>query len=187
MLGTVELALPTLCLGIDVTWWGGSPRRRDSQRDTIVYGIVQAGTAPDLRFSLVDLSVAPNPDASLTEANFDSDGELLVSRVAAILEENRGHFQRCVVALDAPLEARTREKQLPRAKAADAGTGTGATCTIADDTRNSGTARKGKEFDDPIESGLAFLTAFSFVGGFSHTWGDGSDGTIVGPGLLRGR
>ena len=36
LLGVVKLAVPTLCLGIDVTWWGGSPKRRDSQRDTIV-------------------------------------------------------------------------------------------------------------------------------------------------------
>jgi hypothetical protein len=126
MLGVVELAVPTLCLGIDVTWWGGSPRRRDSQRATIVYSIVQAGTAPDLSFSLVDLWAVPNPGASPTEANFDPNGELLVSRVAEILEENKGRFQRCVVALDAPLEARTRENQPPRVKAADAGTGTGA-------------------------------------------------------------
>ena len=60
-------------------------------------------------------------------------------------------------------------------------------CAIAADKRNGGTVRKGKGFDDPIESGLAFLTAVTFVGGLSHTWGDGTDGTIVGPGLLRGQ
>ena len=73
-----------------------------------VYAIVGAGTAPALRFSLVDLSVAPNPGASPTEANFDPKGSLLVKRVASILEENKGGFQRCVVALDAPLEASHR-------------------------------------------------------------------------------
>ena len=57
-------------------------------------------------------------------------------------------------------------------------------CKIAADKRNGGIVRKGKGFDDPIESGLAFLTAVIFVGGLSHTWGDGTDGTIVGPGLL---
>jgi hypothetical protein len=31
---------------------------------------------------------------------------------------------------------------------------------------------------------LALLTAVTFVGGLSHTWDDGTDGTIVGPGLL---
>jgi hypothetical protein len=326
MLGAVELAVPTLCLGIDVTWWGGSPRRRDSQRDTIVSSIVQAGTAPELRFSLADLSTAPNPGASPTEANFDADGELLASRVAAILDDNQGRFLRCVVALDAPLEARARANQPPRVKTAGSGTETGAkrrqceeaiqsykgrltgkdarrwhtdlriqsgspvppriasildklrkkcglgcwgmnrtkherqvieifpseaiwslgllngfagrtpvevrsyknkqpscvareaaleaalrpllgfvecfgsqvglrlrrwskqiaeyACTVAADKKKAGTVRKGKGFDDPIESGIAFLTAVSFVGGLAHTWGDGSDGTIVGPGLL---
>jgi hypothetical protein len=84
LLGVVKLAVPTLCLGIDVTWWGGSPKRRHSQRDTIVFSVIQAGTAPDLRFSLVDLSAAPNPCASPTQADFDADGKLLVNRVAAI-------------------------------------------------------------------------------------------------------
>lgn len=43
---------------------------------------------------------------------------------------------------------------------------------------------KGKGFDDPIESGIAFLTGVSFVTGAYHEWGDGTDGTIVGPGRL---
>jgi hypothetical protein len=60
-------------------------------------------------------------------------------------------------------------------------------CSIAADKKGGDAVRKGKGFDDPIESGMAFLTAVSFVGGLSHTWGDGSDGTIVGPGPLRGR
>lgn len=327
MLGFIELTIPTLCIGIDVTWWGGSPRRRDSQRDTIVYTLVQAGAAPELQFSFVDLSVLPNPRPSPTEPNFDADGELLTSRVAEILADNKGRFLRCVVALDAPLEARIRANQPRRMKAADAGTETGAkrrqceemiqqhrgtsnskqaqawhsdlriqsgspvapriasvveklktncgmacwgmdrssherqvieifpseaiwslglmggfanlspsdirsyktkkpssllrefaektalrpllgfaecfeaqislplrrwseqiadyACAIATDKRDGGTVRKGKGFDDPIESGIAFLTAVSFVGGVYHAWGDGTDGTIVGPGQLQ--
>lgn len=58
-------------------------------------------------------------------------------------------------------------------------------CNIAADKRNAEHVRKGKGFDDPVESGLAFLTAMTFVGGMSHAWGDGTDGTIVGPGPLR--
>lgn len=330
MLGAVDLAVPTLCLGIDVAWWGGSPGRRDSQRDTIVYTVVSAGTTPDLRFRPVDLSAAKNFGPTQIEANFDSRGELLVEQIKAILGENTGNFQRCVVALDAPLEARRRENQPPRVKAAGAGQRTGAerrgcekaiqrykkeelangnnaqawhsdlriqsgspiapriasvltrlsacdfqcwgndrnrherqiieifpseaiwslglldsfpqnlnpkevrsyknkktrslnranametalmpllgfvtrfqsearlpwyswsqqvaeyACNTAVDERNPGSVRTGKGFDDPIESGIAFLTAVSFVGGLSHMWGDGSDGTIVGPGLLQG-
>jgi hypothetical protein len=58
-------------------------------------------------------------------------------------------------------------------------------CRIATDEHNVEHVRKGKGFDDPIESGIAFLTAVSFVGGSFHTWGNGTDGTIVGPGSLR--
>ena len=60
-------------------------------------------------------------------------------------------------------------------------------CAVAEDRKKVGLVRKGKGFDDPIESGVAFLTAVSFVCGLFHSWGDGSDGTIVGPGLLRGQ
>ena len=35
-------AYGTLCVGIDITWWGGSPRKPDSQRDTIVAGLLGA-------------------------------------------------------------------------------------------------------------------------------------------------
>jgi hypothetical protein len=327
MLRAVDLAIPTLCLGIDVTWWGGSPKRRDSQRDTIVYAIVQAGTSPQVQFSLVDLSVAPNPGASPTEPNFDADGELLANRAVQILEENKGRFLRCVVAVDAPLEARISAHQPKRVKAAGSGVATGAkrrhceemiqrhkgiykgdkaqvwnadlriqsgwplapriasiieklksksgiapwgidrsshqrqvieifpseaiwslgllggyadqcpgevrsyknkkpsslsrevavetalrpllgfakcferqlslplrnwseqianyACDIAKDKKNSNVVRKGKGFDDPIESGIAFLTAVSFIGRAYHAWGNGSDGTIVGPGCLQ--
>ena len=50
---------------------------------------------------------------------------------------------------------------------------------------NDGIVRKGKGFDDPIESGIAFLTCIAFLVGVFHAWGDGSDGIIVGPGLLQ--
>jgi hypothetical protein len=321
-------AVPTLCLGIDVTWWGGSPGRRASQRDTIVYSIVQGGTSPDVHIDLVDLSAARNPVLGPTEANFDAYGKLLVDRVAAILDENKGRFQRCIVALDAPLEARLREDQPPRKKAVPKDVKTGAerrecehaiqrhkglstrkeakawhsgliiqsgspvapriasileklktecgfvcwgmdrtiherqvieifpseaiwslglqggfpgttpsdvrsykkkkptsfgqeeamdtamrpllgfakcfesqvglpvrrwseqiaeyACPIATDNHDVRLVRKGKGFDDPIESGIAFLTAVSFVYELFHPWGVPSDGTIVGPGFLPG-
>jgi hypothetical protein len=40
---------------------------------------------------------------------------------------------------------------------------------VAADKKNTGVVRKGKGFDDPIESGFAFPTAVSFVGGLPHT------------------
>jgi hypothetical protein len=55
-------------------------------------------------------------------------------------------------------------------------------CGVALD--DGGTVSKGKGFDDPIESGIALLTGIAFLVGSFHAWGDGSDGTIVGPGQL---
>ncbi len=326
MLEAVRLAIPTLCLGIDVTWWGGSTRYRVSQRDTIVHTIFQNGLKSDLQFSTVDLSRAPNPRSDQpTEANFDADARLLAGEVSRILNDNRERFVRCIVALDAPLEAMVRPDQPPRVKAVRKGQTTGAKrrqceCAIQAHQSNanighqrvwnadlriqsgspvpsritnllrelakenglvlwgrdrrlhnrniieifpseaiwslgllgaypsitsqdvraykskkphslairlaeeqalrplSGFVRllergavgtlpiqhwieqiaahargvalhrqgdavtKGKGFDDPIESGIAFLTGVAFALGRFHAWGDGSDGTIVGPG-----
>ncbi len=53
-------------------------------------------------------------------------------------------------------------------------------CGVALD--DGGTVSKKKGFDDPIESGIAQLTGIVFLGGNFHAWGDGSDGTVVGPG-----
>lgn len=47
---------------------------------------------------------------------------------------------------------------------------------------DDGQVSKGKGFDDPIESGIALLTGVAFLVGIFHVWGDGSDGTVVGPG-----
>ncbi|MCP4661321.1 MAG: hypothetical protein GY856_38450, partial [bacterium] len=94
--------MKTLCLGIDVAWWGGSPNLRASRIETIVSAIV--GRADSLRFAEVDLSSAPNPEATeYHEANFDADGKLLAERIASTLEGYAGGFDRCVLALDAPL------------------------------------------------------------------------------------
>jgi hypothetical protein len=51
-------------------------------------------------------------------------------------------------------------------------------------TNSGGAIRKSKRFDDPIDSGIAFLTAAACALGQFHEWGDGPDGTIVGPGRL---
>jgi len=57
-------------------------------------------------------------------------------------------------------------------------------CTISASRRQPGQVDKGKGYDDPIESGIAFLTALMFIRGEHHVWGDGSGGTIVGPGWM---
>ncbi len=52
-------------------------------------------------------------------------------------------------------------------------------------TTASGDVLKSKAFDDLIDSGIAFLTAVTCALGQFHEWGDGTDGTIVGPGRLN--
>ena len=51
-------------------------------------------------------------------------------------------------------------------------------------SRQDGIIAKDKGFDDPIDSGIAFLTAVAYSVGRFHVWGNGVDGTIIGPGEL---
>lgn len=55
---------------------------------------------------------------------------------------------------------------------------------VAWSSTGDGEVRKSKRFDDPIDSGIAFLTAVACSLDLWHAWGDGSDGAIVGPGKL---
>jgi hypothetical protein len=315
----------TLCIGVDVTWWGGSPRRRDSQRETVVSAVLDDSVS--LRVETVNLHDAINPDrAAPTEANFDAGGAVICAAIAATIRGRAGTFDRLVIALDAPLEANVRPDQPPRHRAVAKGVKAGSkrrqsedelqsfmrgldpatraawaadlkiqsgspippriaaivgalgaagyppfrpaaasdvvlevfpseaifrlgvaghygaltsaqvrsykakkparlaadaaheaasrpllgfvpvlecggvpravvaqwvstlsdyACTVAG--RDDGSVRKSKGFDDPIDSGIAFLTAAAFALGQFHAWGDGSDGVIVGPGVLQGR
>ena len=309
-----------LCVGVDVTWWGGSPRRRDSQRETVVAAVL--GRPASLTIETIDLHGAKNPrGGESTQANFDADGELVCAGRRAVIGRVEGAFDRVVVALDAPLEARHREGQPARKKAVRKGVKAGSerrqcedelqayksalpkaersawsadlriqagspippridavvqrlsglgyvpfrdtvaptqlvevfpseaicrlglaghygslssadvraykkakprrlrvdearevaarpllgfmpvlrsggveevdlrswidsivdfACTMAG--RSDGMVRKSKGFDDPVDSGIAFLTAVCFGVGRFTAWGDGSDGVIVGPG-----
>jgi hypothetical protein len=319
----------TLCIGVDVTWWGGGGALA-SRRDTVVAALLGDGVPGPLHIEPVFLSGAPNSQASLpTEPNFDKDGQLLTDAIGRLLSTYKGRYERCVVALDAPLEARARPGQPTRRKAVPKGarmfserracedalsqhmtvnpghaswnthvkiqsgspiaprisricerlcTNSGFTlfrqgatqsanrlieifpseaiwalgsqghygavtstqvraykakqprrlghadaldcarrplqgfvnltrgarsvdlvsaipnwveqvaehsCAIAASSRESGQVDKGKGYDDPIESGLAFFTALVFTVGQYHVWGDGADGTIVGPGRFQ--
>ena len=105
----------TLCIGIDITWWGGGSAPA-SRRETIVHGLLLPPWEIGIRF--VNLTGAPNPSKRLaTEANYDRDGELLLAAIDAIVADYGGRFDRTVIALDAPLEACSRDGQPPRKKA----------------------------------------------------------------------
>lgn len=102
-----------LCIGIDVTWWGGSTSLA-SQRETIAACRLDA--TGNVHCSLVNLNpgrASKNPLS--TEPNFDADGKLLLNALDVILQKLAPNTK-CVLALDAPLEATVREGQPARVK-----------------------------------------------------------------------
>lgn len=99
--------LPTLCIGLDVAWWGGSRADPDSRNDYIEY-VMLDGTEPSVSLCRVALGGTYNPAAAQTAANCDADAALVLNVLDQIIAAYPS-AKRIVVAVDAPLLA------LPRA------------------------------------------------------------------------
>jgi len=118
-----QFTLPrVLCIGVDVTWWGGG-RQPASRWETIVSATLGDATLHPIR--RISLTEHPNPRAAHpTEPNFDPDGVVLC---AAILDTIARHFNvdHVIVALDAPLVCCELPYQSARRKAVGRGESTG--------------------------------------------------------------
>lgn len=111
-----------LCIGVDVTWWGGGSAPA-SRFETLVSASLVEPEA--LRIERVDLGGAPNPRRDLpTEPNFDPEGELLTRAILEVIDRHPG-AERVIVALDAPLECCARPGQEPRQKSVPKGVSMG--------------------------------------------------------------
>lgn len=107
----------TLCIGVDITWWGGQRRSRASQRDTIVAAIISPVADEELVIRAADLSQATNHlAAQRTEPNRDPHGEVFLRELSSVLDTYSGRYERCILALDAPLQCQRRSNQRVRKK-----------------------------------------------------------------------
>ncbi len=111
---TTHPTLPRiLCIGVDVTWWGGG-RNRASQGETIVSATLDD---PALSIERIDLAEHPNPRRQLpTEPNCDADGVALCSAILDTIGRHPG-VDYVIVAFDAPLVCCERPDQPARRKA----------------------------------------------------------------------
>lgn len=108
-----------LCVGVDITWWGGSRRQPSSRFETIVSATIDEPAECTIR--RVPLSGALNPRWHLrTEPNYDADGTVLCSAIIDVLEQH-GEVDHVVLSLDAPLECRHQDGQPARRKAVGKG------------------------------------------------------------------
>lgn len=104
-----------LAIGVDVTWWGGSPVDPSSQTETIAWARRDAwGTFRELGFERVDLRPAATRDPDDGVANADADAALLFHRLMAVIAQHAS--TPVVLALDAPLLAHPRRELPPRAR-----------------------------------------------------------------------
>jgi len=84
--------MPTLCIGLDVAWHGGSKRNRDSQYDCIISVIADGG---DLELNCERVALI----------NRDPDALLVRDAILKRLHEAKANaVEQVVVAIDAPLQ-----------------------------------------------------------------------------------
>lgn len=83
---------PTLCIGLDIAWFGGSKSNPDSQFDCVVAALV----GPDPKDTFLDVQRVPltarDPDASLT-----------ASAIGKVIDRYSSQVERIVLGIDAPL------------------------------------------------------------------------------------
>lgn len=83
---------PTLCIGLDIAWFGGSKGNPDSQYDCVVAAVV----SPDPITTHLDIQRVPligrDPDAALTAC-----------AVGRLIDRYASQVQRIVLGIDAPL------------------------------------------------------------------------------------
>lgn len=172
-----------LCIGADVTWWGGGRGSSASRWETIVSAVLSGAAASPRGV----VEIFPS-EAIWALGHLGAYGELDSAAVRAYkakqpkslaLEEARAVACRPLEGFRLPLCAgglptETFEDWVDRiaAEAVELG-------------RTGSVVTKSKSFDDLIDSGIAFLTAVACALGQFHEWGNGTDGTFVGPGLLR--
>jgi len=124
---------PITCVGVDITWWGGSKGIRISSRETIV--VIRLSAEPTIAIEVVDLRAVPNPRGDdMGEPNYDRDGNYLVDALLQTIDRIAAPQEQVVIALDAPIEAIKRSGQSPRLKAVKKGESMGSIrreCEIA--------------------------------------------------------
>jgi len=118
---SIPIQPPVLCIGVDVTWWGGSNVASDkSSRSECVASAVKTTSGWEKpRFTRLDLNDSFDAEADAHTPNSDANGEMLLARLENVIEAYHD-VKNVVVALDAPLLARERGLP-PRRKSQRAG------------------------------------------------------------------
>ena len=106
-----------LCIGVDITWWGGS-RDRASRRECIASAVKSSAGWENPTFTRIDLQ-GYRAKARDDEPNADPKGEQLVGAINKLLIA-RITCGEVVIALDAPIKALPRNLP-PRNKSQRAG------------------------------------------------------------------
>ncbi|NDG88883.1 MAG: DUF429 domain-containing protein [Gammaproteobacteria bacterium] len=83
---------PTLCIGLDIAWFGGSKGNPDSQYDCVVAAVV----GPDSKATHLDIKRVPL-------IGRDPDGSLTAGAIGKVIDRYASQVQSIVLGIDAPL------------------------------------------------------------------------------------
>ncbi len=101
---------PTLCIGLDIAWFGGSQNNHASKFDFIVAALIEP------KNGLINFDCQ-----RIRLMDRDPEAELTFHALNEIIANFNGKFEQVVVAIDAPLQATPRNLP-PRQPLADSGT-----------------------------------------------------------------
>lgn len=102
----IEIEMPVLCIGVDLAWFGGGGKNKESRKETIAWSQKVGGDWSKPEFRRINLNDLAVEDADETTPNADPEGKLLVE--AIMKEVATAEIENVVIALDAPLLAKER-------------------------------------------------------------------------------
>jgi len=96
-----------LGIGVDVAWWGGSRKSKDSRAEAIAFSVRRRGEWNDLKIEQIDLNPLFNENADAWTPNADADATLLATALERVISQHTD-LDRIAIALDVPILAQNR-------------------------------------------------------------------------------
>lgn len=106
-----------LCIGVDVAWWGGSKKSKESRAEALAFSKRSSEKWGALEIAFVDLNPTFVKEADEFTPNADANAEILFKEIKRVIDRF-SEVDRVVIAVDVPVLA--VDRGLPAPKKANA-------------------------------------------------------------------
>ncbi len=90
-----------LCIGVDVAWWGGSKKSKESRAEALAFSKRSSTKWGTLELAFVDLDPTFVKDADEYTPNADPDAQILFNELTRVIDRF-SEIDRVVIAVDVP-------------------------------------------------------------------------------------